>query len=1315
MDNLILRFSSGSPRFQVCKDHISFTNQCCILGPRYLEKKAGQLIRDELHDARAPLPHLNPGGVSWANWVKYLPRFYPKVGIKGCEMSWATWVKRMEPKFRDSWISNGTYHAIMCSAIQLQPDEALLSSALMFWNSASNTFDFGVGPMSISILDLAVVFGFRPHGRSADCLADFERTPEENGQMGLRIDDMTCQINVNRAFGLFMKNFQGVESADPQVEHMMFLLYWLNRFIFPNASGNITMEWIHLAEALAYHSDVAIGPLLLASIYRCLRDITVVPFNMNVNGPLWMVQVWLQWQFPELRASQLEFAEDKAPMEQLLSSPISGKTTEECFTFFQSKRARSPDQWKMSMRRKYPWFMGTSFHLGPKDASKPLASENMEIFSCLKGRDLLLGGRQDLRHYTYGVEAYCPQFFSRQFGCPQVIPEIDYSLLNRGSSFRTSDFSRDDLLRVRNKYKTAAQSQELKPYQPDFNCTDAFQKWWAEHSRRLSTSCTELTYDKGFILCPFEKKLSHEARLSLNDRLEEENRHLMTLAADCWVFPPASSSTENAQQGEAVPAAPARAPIFFQRKHKMGKTAPAASPILKSSYHSKAAETEFSSPPPTVSKRTKQFAKRVRSPQTKTASTETANTEGLGEPNSDGDGRSGKKARTSTEEPDEPSTVPGVFTSSVGHMVAAFHTIVVQLDLARGGSILNTLPVSQVKEVPSGPVVVPFPGASKAPSSSTALTTNPTKISDGEQPSNSPIGEGQDGETGAEPSSPILATSAEAFNADPFSEEGNDAPNPVVGNAEPDLDQLLEIITEQNFEQSTPQLLLCSEPAFPDVKANTASTETANTEGLGEPNSDGDGRSGKKARTSTEEPDEPSTVPGVFTSSVGHMVAAFHTIVVQLDLARGGSILNTLPVSQVKEGPSGPVVVPFPGASKDPSSSIALTTNPTEISDGEQPSNSPIEEGQDGETGAEPSLPILAISAEAFNADPFSEEGNDAPSPVAGNAGPDLDQLFEIIMEQNFEQSAPQLLLCSELAFPDVSITFGLPRSLYPTIDLWRIDRALVTGPSGSTTEEGRAEDILVLAPKVPEAVVNLDALQVQNSENLVQDSPLSALTPASSCPIVVEKDSVLEVFQEKPQMEDVSKEEARSIVDNWMLDPLNMRTSEDALRNVSQALQVLGQFYPRLRTTLEKAVASLDSLPGRLGEFNYLLSTFASLWKIQLQLDQEEKTQEQRLLRAKEVKEDLARMDSRLSNSEARFCQLINSNEAAIEKAKGTLRALECYKKESKIIDADIYKLLKRLKGKDVKLREILLDLGHFSSLLRDFLLTVERPFYLE
>lgn len=41
-------------------------------------------------------------------------------------------------------------------------------------------------------------------------------------------------------------------------------------------------------------SGIATGPLILASIYRGLRNVTIEPINLNGKGPLWMVRVWLQ-------------------------------------------------------------------------------------------------------------------------------------------------------------------------------------------------------------------------------------------------------------------------------------------------------------------------------------------------------------------------------------------------------------------------------------------------------------------------------------------------------------------------------------------------------------------------------------------------------------------------------------------------------------------------------------------------------------------------------------------------------------------------------------------------------------------------------------------------------------------------------------------------------------------------------------------------------------------------------------------------------------------------------------------------------------
>ncbi|PQP98292.1 uncharacterized protein Pyn_37593 [Prunus yedoensis var. nudiflora] len=194
------------------------------------------------------------------------------------------------------------------------------------------------------------------------------------------------------------------------------------------------MEWLHLAEGLASYRDIATGLLILASIYRALREATVESINLNVKGPLWMVQVWLQWSFPDLRGRKLLVAPNVVPLRDLILGLVSGKTTEECFTFFMGRKTRHASQWMMSLKKGCSWFENRLIYQGRKGVNDPVASENMDIFSCLQSRDLPCGGRMDYRNYQYGVEAYNPQ---------------------------------EDLLGVPARYADSAQALELRPYQPN--------------------------------------------------------------------------------------------------------------------------------------------------------------------------------------------------------------------------------------------------------------------------------------------------------------------------------------------------------------------------------------------------------------------------------------------------------------------------------------------------------------------------------------------------------------------------------------------------------------------------------------------------------------------------------------------------------------------------------------------------------------------------------------------------------------------------------------------------------------------------------
>lgn len=57
----------------------------------------------------------------------------------------------------------------------MNKEENLLAAVLCYWNSANNTFDFRVEPMTPTLLDMAQIFGFRPHRRLADVVDDYHR------------------------------------------------------------------------------------------------------------------------------------------------------------------------------------------------------------------------------------------------------------------------------------------------------------------------------------------------------------------------------------------------------------------------------------------------------------------------------------------------------------------------------------------------------------------------------------------------------------------------------------------------------------------------------------------------------------------------------------------------------------------------------------------------------------------------------------------------------------------------------------------------------------------------------------------------------------------------------------------------------------------------------------------------------------------------------------------------------------------------------------------------------------------------------------
>ncbi|KAM1944769.1 hypothetical protein ACFX15_012965 [Malus domestica] len=275
-----------------------------------------------------------------------------------------------------------------------------------------------MGLMSPTILDMAQVFGLRPSGRIVDVTQDWALSliAESSGSSAFFLS-LEYNSTTFKSYGTFFKGFipfvkenfgAGSSHVDKDQEHMYFLLYWLNKHVFPNKSKGVKVEWIPLVEALHNFDDVATGPFLLSHLYHLLFEMTQgEPFETNLNGPIWMIQTWLKWYFPEFRAANLEFPEGVAPARILAEATPTNHSTFACFYFFKVCRTRSDLEWGASVLRRYPWFSDQAFQDAPGEDATSICREN--FISCIQPRDMAWRVRGN--RYDRGLEVYHPNFF----------------------------------------------------------------------------------------------------------------------------------------------------------------------------------------------------------------------------------------------------------------------------------------------------------------------------------------------------------------------------------------------------------------------------------------------------------------------------------------------------------------------------------------------------------------------------------------------------------------------------------------------------------------------------------------------------------------------------------------------------------------------------------------------------------------------------------------------------------------------------------------------------------------------------------------
>ncbi|PQP95822.1 uncharacterized protein Pyn_21862 [Prunus yedoensis var. nudiflora] len=270
------------------------------------------------------------------------------------------------PRYQGKWMQNGIFYAIMLLKHQIKSNPPMLSVALCYWDSTSNTFAFGPSPITPTILNMAALFDFRPCRMRVDVLGDYEL---KNHRIETPMKATKTEIRVQA-----------------------------------KKEGNL-----------------------------------VSLTNLN-----------------------------------------------------------------------HPWFAVRSFHKAPthwKDltTTRAIVHAKKKGISCLPSRGLFFGGIHIDKRYQYGMEAYNPQFTNRQFGLVQVIPELCYSFVKKGSSCRNMNMTPMDVMAIRTAWRTKSKSVRVPPYEPTLLYTPAFHEFWRNKLFSWLLESAKLLYTTAFKNCPFTR------------------------------------------------------------------------------------------------------------------------------------------------------------------------------------------------------------------------------------------------------------------------------------------------------------------------------------------------------------------------------------------------------------------------------------------------------------------------------------------------------------------------------------------------------------------------------------------------------------------------------------------------------------------------------------------------------------------------------------------------------------------------------------------------------------------------------------------
>ncbi|XP_017979675.1 PREDICTED: uncharacterized protein LOC18593576 [Theobroma cacao] len=235
-------------------------------------------------------------------------------GLRTPMKSWLFWVDILRPKYQRVWKKAGIFEAIMSSTCLIKKYDDLVIGLAEKWNPEINTFIFPWGEATISLEDVMVLGGYSVIGFPVTFPGDSQELKEVEDKLleecrKIQRDRAARRVRQTEWIKIFM-------GSGRDIEHEALLSLWLSRFVFQNIDGIIRKSIFPIACRLARGEAMALGPAVLARIYRDLTLLkeTIVGSTKFKGGevddcvlaitlwsPMQLVQLWAWERFPALQ------------------------------------------------------------------------------------------------------------------------------------------------------------------------------------------------------------------------------------------------------------------------------------------------------------------------------------------------------------------------------------------------------------------------------------------------------------------------------------------------------------------------------------------------------------------------------------------------------------------------------------------------------------------------------------------------------------------------------------------------------------------------------------------------------------------------------------------------------------------------------------------------------------------------------------------------------------------------------------------------------------------------------------------------------